>query len=81
VHDDQRGGFVSWQGQWGSLMVLQNILVKTGDDACEDQAIACKGGSDRCNLVRLILLLGWKILFGIRQDHQKLKYEDLPYST
>jgi hypothetical protein len=31
--------------------------------------------------VRLILLLGWKILFGIRQDHKKLKCEDLPYST
>jgi hypothetical protein len=39
VHGDQRGGFVSWQGQWGSLMVFQNILVKIGDDACEDQIL------------------------------------------
>jgi hypothetical protein len=30
---------VSWQGQWGSLMVFQNILVKIGDDACEDQIL------------------------------------------
>jgi hypothetical protein len=39
VDDNQRGGFVSWQGQWGSLMVFQNILVKIGDDACEDQIL------------------------------------------
>jgi hypothetical protein len=27
---------VSWQGQWESLMVFQNGLIKIDDDACED---------------------------------------------
>jgi hypothetical protein len=40
------------------------------------QAMACIDGLDGCDLVRLIILPIWKILFGNRQDHQKVKCED-----
>jgi hypothetical protein len=42
---------------------------------------ACTNGLDGCELMRLTILPSWKILFDVRQDHQKLKGEYLPYST
>jgi hypothetical protein len=45
------------------------------------QTMACTDGLDGCDLVRLIILSIWKILFGIRQDHKKVECEDFPYTT
>jgi hypothetical protein len=42
---------------------------------------ACIDGLDGCGLVRLMVLPNWKVLYDVRQDHQNLKGEDLPYST
>jgi hypothetical protein len=45
------------------------------------QTTTCIDGLDGCDLVRLTILPSWKSLFGVRQDHRKLRCEDLPYST
>jgi hypothetical protein len=45
------------------------------------QSMACIDGLDGCDLMSLTILPNWKSLFDVRQDHQNLKSEDLPYST
>jgi hypothetical protein len=45
------------------------------------QTIACIDGLGGCGLVRLTILPIWKILYDVRQDHQKLESGDLPYTT
>jgi hypothetical protein len=42
---------------------------------------ACTNILEGCDLMRLTILPSWKSLFGVRQDHQQLKCEDLPYFT
>jgi hypothetical protein len=44
------------------------------------QAMACTDRLNGWDLVRLKTSPIWKILCGIREDHQKVRYEDLPYT-
>jgi hypothetical protein len=95
-HFVQRGVQVLERSKWWFGEVSNNFELdkdRYGGDFMHDaiigflaslictQTIECIEGLDGCDLMRLTILPIWKSLFDVRQDHQKLKSEDLPYST